>query len=313
MTRVGYLTAMGFWSRGRARKSNPELQSDTSSPPVLPDLSAELEPAESHVGPAAISGRPSRQPRDNASVHHVSGVHTRLTLQRSHTIYHVGGREIPTEAAVTGPALEHLHDLCQRLLGADERARVILIASEPAARSAKSYVAAQLANLLSGEYGPSVLALEADPGEPALHKALGFAAPRGYGLCEQLAQLTGQPTGRVSVVQLNQRLAALVASEPAAITPEWQACFSAVLTQVRTEHEYIILDGPAVGGEADLQHLRQVDGVLFVTLEGTKLTQTLATVAEHLPNSPLIRIVEISRPEAPRAPRSSWRSGLRKR
>jgi Mrp family chromosome partitioning ATPase len=108
-------------------------------------------------------------------------------------------------------------------------------------------------------------------------------------------------------------LAALVASDPSTVTLDWQACFQTMLAQLRTEHEYIILDGPVVGGEADLAHLQQADGVLFVTSPGTKLTQTLATVAEHLPNSPLIRIIENSASSAESGTRSSWRAALRKR
>jgi hypothetical protein len=215
-------------------------------------------------------------------------------------IYHVGGRGTPTETSlITNDLLKHLRDLCAQLLRDMDGPRVIRIASTPDNRYAKSLVAVQLASLLSRANVGNILALEGDLEHPRLGDALGFCAPRGYGLAEQVGALAASGTaGKLSIGRLDAALHVLVNSSQYGSHADGghqsasAALIPAIIARLRREMSFVIVDGPAVGAGADSHYVDAADGVVFVAQRGVKLADTLAHIDTQIPQKLLLRIVE---------------------
>jgi Mrp family chromosome partitioning ATPase len=218
---------------------------------------------------------------------------------RTRLIYHVGNYHFACDREVlAGPTQSHLQDLCDALCDDDNTRRVVRVASGLSSRYAKSQVTAQLAQMLADRPDVRVLVLEGDLDAPALHKVLRVNVPRSYGLSEQLqgmAELDRVETA--TVMQLSPSLHALVESRwstPAALgLPQ----YAELIMSQRDVYDFIVIDGPVVDSWPDADHFaRSVDGVVFVTLAGTRLPDTLTLLGQHFAHDLLLRIVKTGEP-----------------
>lgn len=292
--------------RSGTRNRGSNVADALAGDPVDLDLTGtiqELDATHERVEPASDLTSNVRRPVGAAatSAHTADDSGVRRRESNIQIIYHVGGRGTPTETSLlTNDLLKHLRDLCAQLLRDPHAPRVIRIASTPDNRYAKSLVAAQLASLLARANVGNILALEGDPEHPRLGDALGFCAPRGYGLAEQMRTLAaGGAAGKISIVRLDAALHVLVNSShysPHADTGD--SCASAaliipaIIARLRGEMSFVIVDGPAVGVGADTHYVDAADGVVFVAQRHVKLADTLAHTDSQIPQKLLLRIVE---------------------
>jgi Mrp family chromosome partitioning ATPase len=225
-----------------------------------------------------------------------SGPRASLTPSRTRLIYQVGQYHFAADPQVLSPATHnHLQDLCDVLCAPGNTRRVLRVASGLSCRYAKTQVSAQLAQMLA-ERNMRVLALEGDLDAPALHKVLRVNIPRNHGLTEQLQRMAdASQVDAISMLQLSEDLHALVESRwstPAALgLPH----FAELLMQQRDVYDFIVVDGPVVDSWPDADHFgRQVDGVVFVTLTGARLPDTLTLLGKHFSHDLLLRIIKAS-------------------
>jgi len=199
-------------------------------------------------------------------------------------------------STLTSDTLSQLHTVCEKL---QRRPRetgmgiVIRVASDPSSAYAKTQVSAQLAWLLADRKDTQVLLLEGDPDSPALHTHLNIRAPQGTGLSEQIARLTlNQADQTLHVLRLRDNLRALVEADggkPRLLdSPE----FVRVLTQQRSEHHMIVVDGPVIADWPDTQSLHDIDGVVLVTQRGTDLEIAAQTASTHFRPEQILAVIE---------------------
>jgi len=138
------------------------------------------------------------------------------------------------------------------------------------------------------------LLMEADTDAPALHTQLKLNAPQGMGLSEQLERLSRVPSaGSLNIIRMAERLHALVESRWGTPSLLESDAFGRVLAHQRREHDLIIIDGPAVAGWPDTQVLREVDGVAFVVVEGTRIEDALQIAKRHFAPDRVFSIVRV--------------------
>jgi Mrp family chromosome partitioning ATPase len=263
------------------------------SAPGLAETIAAIEDAGSPPSARPSTLRPARSRSARPESHRAPALHPSV---RNRIIYYVGARETPAPQAVLSPrTLHHLDDLAQRLHADPDAPRVIRIASDQAGRRAKSHIAVQLAAALAERHGARVLLLEADLDAPALHSALRFRAPAGYGLSEQLQRLA-EPTAdhSVSIVRLTERMHALVEGAPSTQYGAWRVLFADLLTRQRREYDYILVDGPILGTGTDVEHLDEVDAILLAVGGGASLARTFELAGQGTAGAPLLRIIDVS-------------------
>jgi len=146
-----------------------------------------------------------------------------------------------------------------------ERCRVILCTS-PGSDEGKTLVSSELARSLAAS-GSRVLLLDADLRHPSVHRVLGLEAERG--LAQMLA--TGDVEDAIPFGTSHERLMALPVGErpkdPAELLHS--AHMAPLLSRLREEYDYILIDTPPIGLVADALVLAEAaDGIVLVLREG---------------------------------------------
>ncbi|HET8933379.1 MAG TPA: hypothetical protein VFN67_08075 [Polyangiales bacterium] len=214
-------------------------------------------------------------------------------------IYHVGSYHFACDREVlAAPTHSHLSDLCDALCAENNTRRIVRVASGLSSRYAKSQVTAQLAQMLADRPNVRVLALEGDLDAPALHKVLRVTVPRSHGLSEQLQRMAElDHVDGATVMQLSPSLHALVESRWSTPSALSLPHYAQLLMRQRDVYDFIVIDGPVVDSWPDADHFgRLVDGVVFVTLAGTRLPDTLTLLGQHFAHDLLLRIVKTGEP-----------------
>lgn len=240
----------------------------------------------------AAAESPASEPPRRDSTAADPGSHNRL-------IYHVGSYHFACDREVlASPTHHHLSDLCDALCAEDNTRRIVRVASGLSSRYAKSQVTAQLAQMLADRPNVRVLALEGDLDAPALHKVLRVNVPRSHGLSEQLQRMAElDRVDAATVMQLSPSLHALVESRWSTPSALGLPHYAELLMRQRDVYDFIVIDGPVVDSWPDADHFgRLVDGVVFVTLAGTRLPDTLTLLGQHFAHDLLLRIVKTGEP-----------------
>lgn len=269
---------------GTSVADEPAGVSDELEPPQAPsdasDCEPEPEPETNSIAPERKSIAPDWSTR------------TRL-------IYHVGNYHFECDHEVlAAPTQNHLQDLCDALCASDNTRRVVRVASGLSSRYAKSQVSAQLAQMLADRPDVRVLVLEGDLDAPALHKVLRLNVPRSYGLSEQLQRMAElERVDTATVMQLSPSLHALVESRWSTPSALGLPHYAELIMSQRDAYDFIVIDGPVVDSWPDADHFgRTVDGVVFVTLAGARLPDTLTLLGQHFAHDLLLRIVKTGEP-----------------
>lgn len=161
---------------------------------------------------------------------------------------------------------------------AAEHVRVVAVVS-PHAGEGKSVTAANLAFALSEHGRGRVLLVEANPRAPSLAKLFGFLPPLDLGA--QLAAFQRDPRTPWSVVQPIPPWLSVLAytpdRAPEAVDP---VAFGGALRSLReAEWDWIVVDGPAVLGQADANAVADAaDGILVVTTPRSRARDLRKTV-----------------------------------
>lgn len=215
-------------------------------------------------------------------------------------LYHVSsGPWTADPTVVDDNVLEQLASLRNEL---DRRTKagpcVIRVASDANSRYAKTQVATQLAWLLAERGAGQVLLMEADLDAPSLHKVLRLNVPRGFGFSEQLERMRddGESAAPPTVMRLRPGLHVLIEGRSGSPALFDSPQFSSALTQLRSEHPLIVLDGPVVDTWPDSQALQTIaDAVIFVVANGTDAGEAKSLSTRHFEHAPLLRVVKTGR------------------
>jgi len=175
-----------------------------------------------------------------------------------------------------------------RLRESQSLKRVLITSAIPA--EGKSFVAANLAQVLIRQSGCRVLLIDADLRSPSLHKSLG--APLTPGLADYLQ-------GERSAIEVMQRgtedgLLFIPAGKHVTHPAELIAgnAFKKLLDSVSDSFDWVILDSPPTVPVSDASVLAQMcDGVLFVVRGGSTPAEVCSKGCRELQNSPLIGVV----------------------
>ncbi len=175
-----------------------------------------------------------------------------------------------------------------RLRESQHLRRVLITSAIPA--EGKSFVAANLAQVLVRQSGCRVLLIDADLRSPNLHKTLG--APLTPGLADYLQ-------GERSALEVIQRgsedgLLFIPAGKHVTHPAELIAgnAFKKLLDTVSEAFDWVILDSPPTVPVSDASVLAQMcDGVLFVVRGGSTPAEVCSKGCRELQNSPLIGVV----------------------
>jgi protein-tyrosine kinase len=166
--------------------------------------------------------------------------------------------------------------------------RVLITSSIPA--EGKSFISANLAQVLARQSGCRVLLIDADLRAPNLHKTLG--TPLTPGLADYLQ-------GERSELEVMQRgtdnglffiSAGKHVTHPAELIASNK--FKKLLDDVSDLFDWVILDSPPTVPVSDASVLsRMCDGVLFVVRGGSTPAEVCSKGCRELQNAPLIGVV----------------------
>lgn len=162
-----------------------------------------------------------------------------------------------------------------------------LIITSPSRGDGRSTTALELARALAAECGRRVALLEADVLRPRLASLLKI--PKARDLAEVLAgeigldeALWSAPGGLLSVLLAGPRTR--VASPALALAP--------ILSALRAQHDYVLVDTPPVDDSADAPSLaRQCDAVLLVVREAATERDALSHTLDVLQGAPVLGCV----------------------
>jgi protein-tyrosine kinase len=146
-----------------------------------------------------------------------------------------------------------------------DRGLQTLLITSSARQEGKTLTVVNLAMTLSDAYARRVLIIDADLRRPSVHRALGIDAQTG------LSDALVHPTKTLPLIHVSPRLSVLPAGRPdpnplAHLTPDR---FQPLLADCASRFDWILIDTPPVGTEADAQLLaRFVQAVVFVIRTG---------------------------------------------
>jgi capsular exopolysaccharide synthesis family protein len=166
--------------------------------------------------------------------------------------------------------------------------RVLITSSIPA--EGKSFVAANLAQVLVQQSGCRVLLIDADLRAPNLHKTLG--APLTPGLADYLQG--GCSESEVMQRGTQEGLFFIPAGKHVTHPAELIASnkFKGLLDNVSDLFDWVILDSPPTVPVSDASVLAHMcDGVLFVVRGGSTPAEVCSKGCRELQNAPLIGVV----------------------
>jgi Mrp family chromosome partitioning ATPase len=267
-----------------ARKSGPDLRTTAR---MIRAVSPEAQRARSEAPRPPTSDPPEGERRRISTAPDLS----RRVLYQVNT-----GPWVADPVVVNDAVLEQLATLRDEFArGTNPRGRVIRVTSGANSRYAKTQAATQLAWLLAERKENSVLIMEADLDAPALHKTLRVNVPRGFGFSEQLERLGEDTTGEsgVTLMRLGHGLHALVEGRSGTPSLYDSPQFSAALSQLRNEHDLIVIDGPVVDTWPDSRSLQGVaDAVVFIVAAGTQLSEAATLTKTHFESHPMLRVLK---------------------
>jgi Mrp family chromosome partitioning ATPase len=207
-------------------------------------------------------------------------------------VFHVGGNPYkPDGLILTTRTLGRLRQVAEQLI-ANDKLRVIRVASGVGSRYAKSQIAVQLAAALAEDPEIDVVVAEGDIDAPALHKVMKLDVPLGLGFSEQLQRLLNQEgRGTISVIRIEGNLHALIESRVCSPAAFGLPLFTVALEQLRKSHRFVIVDGPVVDEWPDSTHLAQgIDAVVWVTGAGTRARDSMALASRHFDAEALLHV-----------------------
>jgi succinoglycan biosynthesis transport protein ExoP len=192
---------------------------------------------------------------------------------------------------VTLPHAEQYRSLRTRVLQAGERRRVqAVVVTSAGVMEGKTITALNLAWLLAQTDGVRALLIDGDLRHPCAAEYLDIDAP--VGLSEVLA---GEAALDETIVRLDPAgLYLLPGGRSHDNAPEMLSGpkFSAVLSELRRQFDYIIIDAPPLGIFTDATVLvGRADAALVVVRAGRTRYSTLDRVLEPLPRQSILGIV----------------------
>lgn len=188
--------------------------------------------------------------------------------RRSHAAMRVRrGAHIAASAYSSSPFAESLRSLRTSLmLSRSSRAPQVLLVTSANAGEGKSTVSLNLATVLAQQEA-RVLLVDADLRRPVLHERIGIQATVGLSLALSSGQTAPQPLPVEGIQGLFVLCGGPVPPFPAELLSSTR--MRALLTQWRSEYDFIVMDGPPALPVTDAIVLEQLcDAVLLVARHG---------------------------------------------
>lgn len=173
-----------------------------------------------------------------------------------------------TDAAVP----KKLRGLCDQLyLAAAESCLVVGVSSVPEQRELKSYVAGQLAWLLSKSGQARILLLESDFDRPQIDRVMEVDAPPLAGFSQQLhARMLPHASNIWTVVRCTPTLSVLPEGRMRTPGMLYSQQLLPAVASLRRHFDIIVVDGPSVGHKSDVRAFESIsDGIVFVSEDTT--------------------------------------------